>query len=271
MSIFMYEDLALYYEVKGNASAEKTIAFFNGVMASTSSWDALWPIFEAFGYRIVLHDFKGQLKSGKPTGPYSFEDHCEEAHALFDHLGIQKVHIVGTSYGGEIAMKFAIMYPDMTESIAIIDSVSEIDSVMKAFVDSWSMLCDLKDGEKFFWGMLPSIYGPSFVRDNMAMLKARAKALNAVPQEYFTGQKILYDTFLKDADFTDELSQIECPALIICGEDDLLKRPSFSRILAGKIKGAEFALLPDCGHVAIFEKPDILRSLLAGFILKQGL
>ncbi|MDN5299312.1 MAG: hypothetical protein PWP51_1865 [Clostridiales bacterium] len=271
MSIFKYENISLYYEVKGDTTSNRTVAFFNGVMASTSSWDALWPIFEKLGYRIILHDFKGQLKSDKPEGPYTFESHCKEAYALFQYLDVQKVHIIGTSYGGEIAMKFAIQYPEMTESISIIDSVSEIDAVMKTFLDSWSMLCDLDDGEKFFWGMLPSIYGPTFIKENMSMLEERAKALNKVPKDYFTGQKILYDTFLKDADFTDELSQIGCPSLIICGEEDLLKRPVFSRILADKISGAEFALLPDCGHVAIFEKPDVLRSLLAGFILKQNL
>ena len=88
-------------------------------MASTSSWYLLTPIFEKLGFKIILHDFKGQLKSDKPAGPYKFDDHCAEAKALFEHLGVDKIHLVGTSYGGEIAMRFAMNYPEMTKSISV--------------------------------------------------------------------------------------------------------------------------------------------------------
>ena len=52
----------------------------------------------------------------------------------------------------------------MTKSISVIDSVSELDEVLKNFVLSWKTLADTKDGEKFFWGMLPDIYGPKNCR-----------------------------------------------------------------------------------------------------------
>jgi 3-oxoadipate enol-lactonase len=114
-------------------------------MASTSSWDKYWPIFDRLGFRVILHDFKGQLKSDKPVAPYTFDGHVQEAKAFFEYLNVQQVHIVGTSYGGEIAMKYAIKQPQMTQSIVVIDSVSELDEVMIRFVDSWLELCDLQD------------------------------------------------------------------------------------------------------------------------------
>ena len=68
-------DVELYYEIHGDPNGTETIAFFNGVMASVSSWALLYPVFERAGFRVIVHDFKGQLTSSKPAGPYSFAQH----------------------------------------------------------------------------------------------------------------------------------------------------------------------------------------------------
>ncbi|MFA5524354.1 MAG: alpha/beta hydrolase [Tissierellales bacterium] len=270
MSTFNASGVNLYYEVKGDPNSKSAVAFLNGVMASTNSWDLISPIFEKLGFKVILHDFKGQLKSDKPAGPYTFAEHSTEAKALFEHLGVEKIHLVGTSYGSEVAMKFAILFPDMVESLSIICGVSEIDEVLKGFIDNWEILCDLNDGEKFFWGMAPIIYGNSFYVKNFGALKERAKASRALPKEYFEGQKTLYKTFKDDVYMTNGLYKIKCPALIIAGQEDLLKRTKFSDIIAREIPNTEYVILPDCGHVAIFEQYKVLNTLLSGFILKNN-
>lgn len=269
MARFQHNGISLFYEVKGDPNGKRTIAFLNGVMASTSSWGLLCPVFERMGFRVILHDFKGQLKSSKPAGPYTFAEHCAEAKALFQHLGVERLHLVGTSYGGEVAMKFAILYPEMVRTISVIDSVSELNSVLKCFVLGWKTLCDTGDGEAFFWGMAPSIYGSDFLAANREMLSARAMAIKNNPDGYLEGQKVLYDTFDRDVTMTGELEKIQCPALILCGEEDILKPPKFSEIMADRIPDAEFLTIPGCGHVAIFEKPRELESAILGFVLKH--
>jgi 3-oxoadipate enol-lactonase len=270
MSYFEVKDIKLFYEVKGNPDGKETIAFFNGVMASASSWAYQIPVFEKLGYRIILHDFKGQTMSDKPEGEYTFKQHAEEAKALFDYLGVKKLHIIGTSYGGEVAMRFAIDYPNDTKSISIIDSVSELDETLKLFVGGWKTLASMDDPEGFFWGMAPSIYSNSFIKANKEFLQSRAAALKNIPRDYFKGQISLYNTFEHDLHMTDELSEIKCPALVIVGEEDILKPYKFSKLLAEHIPNSEFAVIPGCGHVAIFEKPNVLNTLLLGFIIKNS-
>ena len=270
MPYFNIDGVNIYYELKGDLKAEETVVFFNGVMASTTSWNFQVPVFRKFGYKVLVQDFKGQLKSDKPKGPYSFKEHAYEAKELIRHLNIDKVHIVGTSYGGEVAMRFAIDYPELVKSISIIDSVSELDEVLKYFIESWKALAESKDAEKFFWGMMPSIYGNTFIKENIEMLKKRAEEFKDFPDDYFQGQIYLYDTFISDVYMTDELDQIKCPALVVCGEDDILKPVKFSKIIADRIPNSEFVVIPDCGHVTIFEKPDVLNSILLGFIMKNS-
>jgi 3-oxoadipate enol-lactonase len=117
MPVFNCDGVDLYYEIHGDENSKNTIAFFNGVMASVSSWYPMIPVFEKMGFKIILHDFKGQMKSGKPEEGYSFARHAAEAKALFQHLSVEHAHVIGTSYGGEVAMKLAILYPEITDSI----------------------------------------------------------------------------------------------------------------------------------------------------------
>lgn len=262
----------LYYEVKGDEKSDKVVAFFNGVMASTNSWDLCVPTLTKFGFKIICHDFKGQTKSDKPmpeSGIYSFKEHAEEAKELFDYLNVKKVNIIGTSYGGEVGMKFASMFPDYVKTLSIIDSVSETDEVLEKFVVGWKALCDIGDGETFFWGMAPSIYGPDFMKTNHEMLDGRAKACKVIDKSYYFGQKILYDTFAQDVNMTKELHKITCPTLVLVGENDILKPQKFSEIIYKNIKNAEFAVFPHCGHVTIFEQPGILNTTLLGFLIKN--
>lgn len=269
---FDCDGVKLYYEDTGASDSGETVVFLNGVMASASSWSFTSPLFERFGFRVIRHDFMGQLLSDKPvpeSGIYSFAEHARQTRALLDMLGVKSAHLIGTSYGGEVAMKFAAAYPSSAKTISIIDSVSELDEVCRMFVESWKTLCDCGDGEEFFYGMAPSIYGPDFMRDNKEMLAARAKACKNIDRSYYEGQKILYDTFARDVTMTDELKNIKCPALVVVGQDDILKPQKFSEIIYRNIESCEFAVFPHCGHVTIFEQPNILNSTLLGFILKN--
>ncbi|MCL2216770.1 MAG: alpha/beta hydrolase [Defluviitaleaceae bacterium] len=256
----------LFYEDLGDPAASRVIGFLNGVMASASSWNGISAPLIEMGYRVVLHDFKGQLKSEKPHGVYTFDEHAAEARALYKHLGIKKLHLVGTSYGGEAAMRFAMLFPEMTESITVIASVSELDEVCCGFVENWKILCGLYDGEAFMKAAAPTLYAPDFMRNNREFISKRAAAMKAVPADYFDGQKILYDTFLTDVTMTDRLKTILCPALIISAEHDILKPPRFSKIIAENIPGSLHLLIPDCGHVAIIEKPKEILTALLGFL-----
>jgi 3-oxoadipate enol-lactonase len=65
---------------------------------------------------------------------------------------------------------------------------------------------------------------------------------------------------------TNRLNEIKAPTLIICGMDDILKPPKFSKIIQDEIKGSELVLLEDCGHVAIFEKYKEIIDLIKKWI-----
>jgi 3-oxoadipate enol-lactonase len=270
MAVFQTSGINISYEDK-NPDGEHCVAFFNGVMASYASWYLLYPFFEKMGWRVILHDLRGQLMSDKPEGPYTFKQHADDAKALFDHLGVKKAHLVGTSYGGETAMKFAMEYPEMAASLSLIGVTSELDEVLKGFVDNWLSLVSTGDGETMFWGLAHTLYGHKFLNENREMLSQRAVAIKNNPNGYLDGLKILFETFANDVFMTDQLHRIKCPSLVIWVEEDILQPRKFSDIIAREIPNSEYMIIPGSGHVTIFEKHQELASAIIGFALKTAL
>ena len=258
----------IYYELKGDLNSNKVIFFLNGVMASTNSWALMLPAYEKAGYKIVLHDFRGQFKSEKPESPWTFQDHIEDMVCLMDFLKIEKASFIGTSYGGEAALYFAVNYPDKCNSIVIIDSASELNTLLEIAVSSWITAAETGNAEAFFRLILPWIYSNSYLEKNKTELLERAKLFADLPPDYLKGQIQLYKTFL-ELDITKKLYQIKAPALVVCGENDILKPAFFSKIISKNIPESKLVILPDCGHVAIFEKYNELNNIIINFFTEN--
>lgn len=269
MSDLFRSGMRIHYEVLGNPQARETVAFFNGVMASTNSWCYAVPVFERFGYRILLHDFRGQLLSQKPDEPFGFADHVGDFLALLDHVGIDSVHVVGTSYGGEVGMRLAIDAPDRVKTLSLIDSVSELDPVLELTIEKWIRNTELLDATSFFLSALPELYSADFFETHKGFIDEVLTRSEALPPDFLKGQRSLYEAFLRDVTMTRELKRIRCPTLVICGENDTVKPVRFSEIIAREIPRSEFITIPHCGHVTIYEQPDVLNTALLGFIAKH--
>ena len=267
MADFQINGIKLYYEYEPAKNGE-TIFFLNGVMMSASHWQKQADFFKSLGYGVLLHDFKGQLLSDKPDGPYDFADHVKEGVALLDFLGLKEVHLVGTSYGGEVGLLFAIEAGKRLKSLSVIDSVARVDELLRQKVGRWEMSARHCSTVDFFNSMLPDVYGREFIENNKDTLSKKAETYALLPPEFLKGQIALYQTFY-GFDVVKRLGKITVPTLVVCGEEDYLKTVRHSREIFDGIAGAEFVILPGAGHACFLEKADTVNTLLLGFIAKQ--
>jgi len=131
----MFADLngtTIAYEVTGDGLP---LLLLNGVMMTMQSWALQVPRLSA-RFCCVLHDFRGQLRSGKP-GRYTLQQHVDDLRALLDLLGIERADVAGTSYGGENGMLFALAHPERVRRLVAIACVSEADDALRATVGRW--------------------------------------------------------------------------------------------------------------------------------------
>lgn len=251
----------LHYEMTG--SGTETVVFLNGIAMSVSHWK---PVVDILGrdYRCLCHDMRGQTLSEKPSGEYSLEQHAADLAALMDALSIAEGHIVGTSYGAEVALAFAAAYPKKCSSLIVIDGVSELDPLLEAVVESW-MAAAACDPRVFYKTILPWNYSAGYIKANREILAARENSLASLPKEWFEGFVSLCKAFLK-INLTPELNRIHCPSRILVGEYDILKHRGFARIIAENIKDSRLDVIPGAGHAAVIEQPDTISREIALFI-----
>lgn len=239
------------------------VAFLNGIAMTIAHWKPLLPAFSG-RYRCLFHDMRGQLNSSKPEEEYSLSLHARDLAALAVHLGYTSLHLVGTSYGAEVAVTFALEYPELCASLVLIDGVSETDDLLSATVESWKRAAAV-DPVTFYRCILPWNYSSGYIRRNRELLAKREAAMAAMPREYFTAFIRLCDAFLA-IDLTPRLHEIRCPASILVASDDILKHRKFADILARGIPGATLTVIPDAGHAVVIESPDLVARLARDFI-----
>jgi 3-oxoadipate enol-lactonase len=68
-------------------------------------------------YRVVRPDLRGFGESPLPGGPFS---HVEDVRALLDHLGVERAAVVGNSFGGRVALDFALAHPERTDALVLV-------------------------------------------------------------------------------------------------------------------------------------------------------
>ncbi len=252
----------LYYELHGPEDAD-VLVLSNGIMMSTASW-AYQTQALAQQMRVLLYDCRGMWQSDHPAGPYSMEQHVEDLAGLLTILGISEAHIGGISYGSEISMLFAIQHPEMTKSLIIMDGVSEIHPLLKGQTYPWLMAAERNDAEM----LLRTSYHLNFAE---AWINTHQAFIEASVERYAEIDMIAFAELMKsfyNLSFTEQLCQIEAPALVIAGEKDLIKGREYAEIIANSIENAEFVLIPGAGHAVCLEKPAEVNSLLIGFINK---
>jgi len=257
--------ISLYYEQHSWDKDADVLVLSNGVLMSTASWAMQVPLL-AKHYRVLLYDCRGMWQSDHPVGPYSMEQHADDLAALLDALHIERAHIAGISYGGEISLIFGYRYPQRTRSIIASSAVSQVDPLLRGIIDSWIAAAQAQVPELFFQVTYPTNFSEAWIAANQAALegaRARYRTLD------FDAVRELLLSFSR-LNITAELKQITAPTLVIVGEQDILKPRKYAEIIAREISQCEFVVVPNSGHAVCWEQAGLFNTLVLGFLARNS-
>ena len=265
-------------------TANETIVFLNGIANPLESWNDFHLAFKT-QYNILGYDLRGQWFSEVTAPPYTFQQASEDLKALLDYLNITDAHFVGTSFGGEVGLHFAIHHQNYCKSLTVIASVSEIEPLLYYQAHRWQQAA--QSAKKIFNTpvldeptrlevlgylhdiFLPDSYSNDFFKHNKEIITGKRIGMQKkAPISFPEGFDYLCEMFYRLADeenLTPLLKNITCPSLIISGEYDIVKPPFYSKIIADNIPNSKYLELP-AGHAVTVERAPELTEIISQFL-----
>lgn len=257
----------LYYEVHGEG---EPVIFLSGIMMNTLSWAAYVPEISKH-YQLILLDFRDQGQSSRMDGEYKLDIHIDDVLHLIDTLGLTKVHLLGLSYGGQVALKLAPSHQDRLKSLMLLNVNNVLTNHLSEIGRAWETAAQLYDGEKFFQLAIPFIYSRAFYERSLDMLHERQEMFKTMlTREWFDAFIRLSHSVQGYYVSADELKKIETPTLLIGAEDDMITPVKLMGVLHENIKNAEFVVIPEAGHGAFLERASEFVTLVLGFLTKHS-
>ncbi len=254
----------LYYELHGSEDAD-VLVLNNGIlMTAANSWGFQTPVLSR-RYRVLLYDCRGQGQSDHPASPYSMGQHAADLAALLDALDIDRAHVAGISYGGEVAQAFALDYPDRVRSLILADTVSEVGPELRYTVEGWLACARAADPEVFFAVTVPSNFSADYIVTHAAVIAGARARYNQLD---YPAVMRLCQAFLA-VNMTARLGEITAPTCILVGEQDRLKGRPYADILHRAIRGSELHILAGAGHASCWEAAAEFNTVILGFLAKQ--
>lgn len=248
------------------------------LLAGSYLWDqAMWaPQIAALSqhYRVIALDLWGHGESGPvPEGTASLDDIARQAWALIDHLGIERITLVGLSVGGMWGVRAALSAPQRINGLVLMDTYAgkEPEPTRQYY---FALLKQIEETGEITPQVL-DIVVPIFFRpgiDPQSPLYQQFRAsLAALPADRLRNSIVPMGrmTFGRD-DWMPRLGELNAATtLVMCGDQDKPRPPSEAREMAELI-GCPWVLVPDAGHISNLENPPFVTEALLKFLSERN-
>ncbi|WP_424495286.1 alpha/beta fold hydrolase [Salinimicrobium sp. GXAS 041] len=275
-----------YLSVEPTNFNGKTVVLLHGKNFNAAYWETTIEALTAEGFKVIAPDQIGFGKSSKPEYfQYTFQQLALNTKKLLDSLNIQKVSVLGHSMGGMLATRFALMYPEFTENLILVNPIGLEDWKLKIpyqSVSDWyenQLQSDYKSIKAY---QKQNYYDGAWNEDYAQWAKLLAGwTLNENYPLIAWNAALTYDMILTQP-VVYEFDNLEVPALLIIGTRDrtaLGKNLVSEEVRAtmglyeklgketrNKIPNAQLVELEDVGHLPHIEAFDRYISPLLQFI-----
>ncbi|WP_415949617.1 alpha/beta fold hydrolase [Streptomyces sp. KLOTTS4A1] len=254
----------------GSTGHAPTVVFLHGAFIDSlaSYYFTLGPQFADAGFDVVMYDLRGHGRSERPASGYTLEDFSADLDALLDALAVTgRVQLVGNSFGGTLALDFAVHHPERVAAVTVVESGPATQNWAASMSGALHQAtATLPEQEALDWfvaeyGALASTRQGDARHDaHIARLGRKAARLIAATtiSTDIHGGRLLTDVQLK---------AIDCPVLLINGQDGLVGGQT--EHLAGLLQDCEVAVVPGQKHSVLVEASDEVGALALEWALRR--
>jgi pimeloyl-ACP methyl ester carboxylesterase len=277
-----------YMDLTPSQPNGQTVLLLHGKNFSGAYWHATAERLNAQGYRVIIPDQLGFGKSSKPRNiQYSFHLLAQSTASLLDRLAVARVDVVGHSMGGMLATRFALLYPERTSKLILVNPIGLEDyqrSVPYLGVDAWKRQALKQTPEAIRAYMQKSYFHGEWHPEYAELLELQAgwargpdtdqlASVAALTQDMIFTQPVLY-----------EFGSLRVPTLLVIGQRDrtafgkadvpdaVAKRlgnyPQLGKQAARAIPGCQLVELEGVGHIPQYEAFEQWMHALEPFLAR---
>ncbi|MEQ8212065.1 MAG: alpha/beta hydrolase [Lacipirellulaceae bacterium] len=261
-------NITLTYEVQGDGTP---VVLLHGFPLDLEMWrpqiDAL-----AADYQVIAPNLRGYgqtpenrstLADSDATSGVSMRQYTDDVLALLDELGVtEPVVLAGFSMGGYVGWQFALNYPERLKALIACDTRAIADSnEAREKRQKMARLMQSAEDTSEATGMLSML---------LSAAKQEAKVSDDVREMILRQNPLAVSAsqlgMAERPDVTDQLKDIACPALVLCGENDAISPPEEMRGIAEALPNAEYVEIPEAGHMTTLENAEAVNEALQQFL-----
>lgn len=281
----------VYMDVPAQGEERGIVVLLHGKNFSGSYFGETAESLSAAGYRVILPDQIGFGKSTKPAHyHYTFQQLAENTRALLHSLGVERAHILGHSMGGMLAARYALMFPDETISLTLLNPIGLEDWKAKGVpyetVDGWYQQELAKTAEKIRAYQLQFYYDNQWQAAYDPWVDQLASFGESPDYPRMAWNQALTADMIMTQPVVYEFPLIQTPTLLVIGQRDrtalnkgkapaavresLGDYPKLGRAAAKTIPRSELVELDDVGHLPHIEAFDRFIAPYLDFLNRQN-
>jgi proline iminopeptidase len=221
--------------------------------------------------RLVYYDHRANGRSGRPPlETLTFEHLCTDADALREHLGLEEITVLGFSYGGFVALEYALRYTERLDRLILLDTAPRFDyaeeieanargkGATREQLDALEAEATDEAALRRQLEMLMPVYWHRFDAD-IAERILSATTFSAEAAE-------AGGALLEGWSVVPRLGEISAPTLILVGKDDFVCPPSQAKIMHEGIPNSKLVVFERSGHFPYIEEPEAFFEAVRGWL-----
>lgn len=252
--------MAVFYREEGRPSDGKvgngTILILHGWGSKSDTWENVQLNLVSKGYHVVVPDLPGFGQTPQPPHPWSLKEYSAFVDELARLLGFEQFTLAGHSFGGRIAIDYAIRHPERLRSLILCDTAG---ITRRKKLKTKIFLVLTKGGNLIF--SLP----PLFL---LKPLVIKVWYRVAGEKDYYRASPLMRKIMKKvmDENIRPYLPHITQPTLILWGEDDMATPVSDALIIHQSIPLTHLHIFPGVGHAIQIKEPQNVAKQIIHFL-----
>ncbi len=255
-------DIDLYFETDGDGAPLLMIA---GFASDSQSWAPVVPLLSK-RHRLIMPDNRAAGRTEPRDADTSIELMAADCLSLLDSLGLERVHVLGHSMGGMIAVHMASRWPERVNRLVLTATQPTQSARTDSLLDTLIALHEAKvPDELWFKTLFHWLMAPTFFDDPDTVAEAIELA-GAYPLRQSVADMRRQADAIARFDFGNRTADIKAPTLALLGARDLLLPHEDSAAALESIDNIRISVVPDVAHSMHWDDPQGFSDRVLTFL-----